>query len=216
MWFWARVSQPGLLKEDWMIFCTEGKWKSPLLPWGTWKNMLAGMLPDSRWVWLDLEALRISPSFARNVRNIVFKAQTSSVSAPSGNCIAVIARNKVDWSLLRLCQKPRLPATRTGDFRGKADGRMPRRGTVRLHEQGKDQAGLLWGKFLLLCIVWIVSLDCLCPPYPESPEVPSQQGGFSVWAHWWGICGHILTNPFNPATRHEYKHQWHKLAPSCR
>ena len=54
------------------------------------------MLPDSCWVWLDLEALRIRPSFAGN---ILFKAQTSSLSAPNGNCIAVIARDKVDWSV---------------------------------------------------------------------------------------------------------------------
>lgn len=31
--------------------------------------------------------------------NIVFKAQTSSLSAPNGNCTAVIARDKVDWSV---------------------------------------------------------------------------------------------------------------------
>lgn len=60
----------------------------------------------------------------------------------------MIAREKVDWPLLRLSQRPRLPATRTefgrgGEFKGKADGRMPPKGRVGLDEQEIDQGGLL-------------------------------------------------------------------------
>lgn len=134
VWFCISLSQPGSLKGDWTIFCSEGKWKSPLSPQGDCKNVWAEMLPDSCRAW-GVQALRTGPCRKHQIQSTKLLCQFSQCCSHSGE--------KGGWPSLRLCQSPDSGDKHSVQECGRQAGKCLR-GRDSLEVQMGRQWGLLW------------------------------------------------------------------------